>query len=142
MKPVVSSLAAAGLLAGTAEAFAQATPAVPDAGGSLLQVIFGLAVVLALLIGALYLLKRLQAPRGGNAGLLRVVAGTAVGPRERVAIVEIDDTWLVVGVAPGRVSMLHSLPRGTLTEQATPVAGAEDFGKWLRQMMERRRDGR
>jgi flagellar protein FliO/FliZ len=142
MKPVASPLAAAGLLACAAEAFAQATPAVPDAGGSLLQVIFGLAVVLALLIGGLYLLKRLQLPRGAGASLLRVVAGTAVGPRERVAVIEIEDTWLVVGVAPGRVNMLHSLPRGRLAEQPAPVAGAEDFGKWLRQVMERRRDGR
>lgn len=142
MKPVVFPLVAATLLARVRDALAQAAPAVPDAGGNLLQVIFGLGVVLALLIGGLYLLKRLQAPRGTGAGLLRVVAGTAVGQRERVAVIEIDNTWLVVGVAPGRVSMLHSLPKGALAQQPSPAASPEDFGKWLRQVIERRRDGR
>lgn len=114
-----------------------------DPGASVLQMLLGVAVVVALIIGSLYLLKKLSAPRGAAAGLLRTVAGVAVGPRERVVVVEVDNTWLVVGVAPGRVNMLHSLPKQALPERSTaPNAPAQDFGKWLRQVMERKNDAR
>ena len=55
--------------------------------------------------------------------LLAWTAGLAligVGARERVVLVEVEGTWLVLGVAQGRVSLLHSLPRGTLPEAAAP----------------------
>jgi len=110
---------------------------VPNVGSSLLQVTLGLGVVVALLIGALWLLKRLSAPRGATAGLLKVVAGTAVGQRERVVIVEVADTWLVLGVAPGQVRALHQMPR-----QVSPIADAappaREFANWLKQIMERK----
>ena len=75
--------------------------------------------------------KRLSAPRGDAAGLLRIVAGTAVGPRERVVVVEVGDTWLVLGVAPGQVSALAEIPR------ARPAAAAERAAaEGLRQLAE------
>jgi flagellar protein FliO/FliZ len=119
-------------------ALAQAAPAaLPDSGAGLLQVFLGLAVVIAALVGSLWLIKRLAVPRGGAAGVLRVVAGAAVGPRERVVLVEVQDTWLVVGVAPGQVSALHQMPKGTLAAEAAAPAG-KDFGAWMKQVMERR----
>lgn len=124
------------------QASAQATPAAPvaDLGGSLWQLILGLAIVLMLLIGSLWLLKRLVAQRGQSAGLLRVVAGTAVGTRERVVIVEVGSTWLVLGVAPGRVSALAEIPRqsaGTQPESG-PASPGESFPDWLRKLTQRR----
>lgn len=117
-----------------------ANAALPETGSGLLQVFLGLAAVIAALLGGLWLLKRVSAPRGAAAGALRVIAGAAVGTRERVVLVEIGETWLVVGVAPGQVSALHQMPRGQLA--ATPAAPvAKDFGAWLKQMTERRHGG-
>lgn len=121
-----------------AMALAQASAATTDLGGSVLQVLLSLVVVVLLLIGSLYLLKRLSAPRGANAGLLRVIAGTAIGTRERVVVVEIADTWLVLGVAPGSVTPLHQLPRQTLTAASTTAVTGKDFAGWLKQVMDRR----
>jgi flagellar protein FliO/FliZ len=122
------------LLPGWAQA--QAAPA-QDLGGSVFQLLSGLAIVIALLLASLWLLKRLSAPRGEAAGLMRVVAGTAVGPRERVVVLEIGSSWLVLGVAPGRVSALAELPRGKLPD--TPTSGdGKDFAGRLRQMIDRR----
>jgi flagellar protein FliO/FliZ len=126
--------ASAGLAAGGA--WAQAAPP-PEAGAAVLQMLLGLVAVVALLLGGLWLLKRFAAPRGQAAGLLRVVAGAAVGPRERVVVVEVGDTWLVVGVAPGQVRSLHRLPRPPAAGAAEPPPGKE-FGAWLGQVMERR----
>ena len=91
------------------------------------------------LVGSLWVLKKLLAPRGESAGLLRVVAGTAVGTRERVVIVEVGATWLVLGVAPGRVSALAEVPRQSAAAQtARPSPSGEGFPDWLRKLTPRR----
>jgi flagellar protein FliO/FliZ len=129
-------------LLATAEAFAQApqAAATADLGGSLWQMFLGLALVLALMVGSLWLLKKLVVQRGESSGLLRVVAGTAVGARERVVIVEVGGTWLVLGVAPGRVSALAEVPRqagGTLPGSAA-IPPSEGFPDWLRKVTQRK----
>ncbi|MDP1652696.1 MAG: flagellar biosynthetic protein FliO [Rhodocyclaceae bacterium] len=111
--------------------------AAPDLGSSALQMVFGLIVVLALLLGALWLLKRISMPRGPVAGLLRVVAGVAVGSRERVVILELGNSWLVLGVAPGQVTTLAEIPRQEIPASATGTA-AKDFPAWLKQVMKNR----
>ena len=110
--------------------------ATPELGSGILQMLAGLGVVLALVFASLYLLKRLAAPRGAAAGLLRVVAATAIGPRERVVILEIGDTWMVLGTAPGSVTALTQMPRQDLP--AVPKVAGKDFAGWLKQITERR----
>lgn len=124
------------LFLASGSAMAADTAAAPDAAAGITQMLLGLAVVLALLFAGLHVLKRLSAPRGA-AGAVRVVAATAVGPRERVVLLEVADTWLVVGVAPGSVRSLHTLPRQELPA-GQPMLPAKDFGGWLRQALERR----
>jgi flagellar protein FliO/FliZ len=109
-------------------AVAESSPG-QDLGGSVFQLLFGLLAVLALLFASLWLLKRLSAPRGAAAGLMRVIAGTAVGARERVVVLEVGSTWLVLGVAPGRVTALAELPRGNVPADPGPT---EDFASRLR----------
>ena len=46
-----------------------------------------------------------------------------VGQRERVVVVEVGGSWLVLGVAPGQVRALHTLPAQTPLE--TPSAGLQ-----------------
>jgi flagellar protein FliO/FliZ len=111
--------------------------ATPDLGGSALQMLLGLGAVLALLLGALWLLKRISQPRGPVAGLMRVVAGVAVGPRERVVILELGNSWLVLGVAPGQVSTLAEIPRQELPAGAQVPASGE-FPAWLKHIVEAR----
>ncbi|MCK9387824.1 MAG: flagellar biosynthetic protein FliO [Sulfuritalea sp.] len=130
------------LLFAMTEACAQASQSAPvavpmtDLGGSLWQLLFGLAAVLALMIGSLWVLKKLVAKRGESAGLLRVVAGTAVGTRERVVIVEVGSTWLVLGVAPGRVSALAEVPRQSVAAQpvSPDSSSGAGFSDWLRKL--------
>jgi flagellar protein FliO/FliZ len=125
-----------------------AVAAAPPAGGgsalsagSVVQVVVGLAVVLALVGAAAWLLKRYSGLRGTGSGLIRIVGGAAVGQRERIVLVEIGGTWLLVGVAPGQVRALHTMPR---TESAiapgAPTAPAADagFAAWLRRIAEKR----
>ena len=123
-------------LTGPSLSWAQAPAAQTSLGSGLLQMLLGLAGVLALLVGSLWLLKRLTAVRGPGAGMMRVVAATAVGGRERVVIVEVGSTWLVLGVAPGRVSPLAEIPRQALPE--APQGSSQPAPEWLQRFIPRR----
>jgi len=120
-----------------ADAVPPAPTSAPDIGSSALQMVFGLLLVLGLLLGTLWLLKRISQPRGFQAGLMRVVAGISVGARERVVILELGNSWLVLGVAPGRVTTLAEIPRQEVPASATPQAG-QDFPAWLNQIIKKR----
>ncbi|MEX3628665.1 MAG: flagellar biosynthetic protein FliO [Burkholderia sp.] len=88
--------------------------AVPSLGaGAVLQTILGLAVVIGLVFACAWLARRLGFQHARRGGALKVVASVAVGGKERATLVEIGDTWLVLGVAPGNVRLLHTLPAGT-----------------------------
>lgn len=124
------------LLAVPHAAWAQAAP---EVGSGLLQMLLGLGFIVALIFGSLWLLKRLTAPRGSAAQALRIVAGQTVGTRERVVIVEIGDTALVLGVAPGQITTLHTMPKAALPQLPQGnMAPAQQFATRLRQMMEKR----
>lgn len=129
-----------------AQAPASAPTAAPDLGGSVAQMLFGLAAVIGLLFACLWLIRRLSAPRGGGAAI-KVLGAAAVGPRERVVLVELGEQVLVLGVAPGSVSKLHEMQRSELPLAAEHPGAAAPGGKapagkafsgWLKQAMERR----
>ena len=69
-----------------------------------------LALVIAIILICTALLKRWSSHSTRHGAHLRIVGSTAVGNRERIVIVEIEDTWLVVGVGSGRITKLHERP--------------------------------
>lgn len=133
-----SPLITAGLLLATRSAVAAEGSL--DAAGSLVQMLLGLAVVIGLLYASLHVLKRLGAGAGNAAGLLKVRGATAVGPRERVVLVDVAGKVLVLGVTPGRITPLHTLDAADLpgAPDDTPHPAGKDFQSWLKQTLERR----
>ncbi len=131
----------AALLPITAQAAAQAASQ-PAPTSSLFQLLFGLIAVLGLMGGAAWLLKRLGVAKSIAGAPLKVVGGISVGGRERILVVEVADQWIVVGVAPGRVSTLSTMPR---QEAQAAVSGTPDpanFSSWLKQTIEKRNGNR
>ena len=121
--------------------------ALPASSGSgaagLLQTIFALLLVLGLLIGLAWLLKRYGPKPGGGLANLRVVGALNIGGRERIMVVEVGDQWIVVGAAPGRVNALHTMPRQDVDLGAGTGAGqgsipATRFADWLKNTMDKR----
>ncbi|MBW7903621.1 MAG: flagellar biosynthetic protein FliO [Rhodocyclaceae bacterium] len=114
---------------------AQTADAAPGIGlTTALQTFAALAAILALFIGTAWLLRRLNGGRGpAGGGPMRVVGGLSLGPRERIVLVEIEDTWLVVGIAPGQMRTLHTMPKG---EPPVPDGGDGQFAHWLRRFRE------
>jgi len=86
------------------------------------------ALVLIVMVGLIvlcgWLLKRFGPGQAGGAGqTLKVVASRAVGAKERVVVVELDDTWLVLGVGGGQVTKLHERPAPEPAPESRPASG-------------------
>lgn len=83
-----------------------------------------LALILVIIFIASALLKRLQLRRQPGGSRLEVISATAVGPRERVVVVQVESQWLVLGVASGQVNKLHEMPAPSEPQgQAAPAPG-------------------
>ncbi|WP_063801254.1 flagellar biosynthetic protein FliO, partial [Burkholderia ubonensis] len=74
-----------------------------------------------LVFGCAWLARRFGFQPSRRGGALKVVASVAVGGKESATVVEIGDTWLVLGVAPGNVRLLHALPAGSAGGGGAPL---------------------
>ncbi|HEY9199644.1 MAG TPA: flagellar biosynthetic protein FliO [Gammaproteobacteria bacterium] len=110
--------------AGKAAAPAQVPPlqVEPLAAGSLAKLGLGLFVVIALIVALSWAMRRMGGLAGTTAGSLRILGGLSMGTRERVVLIQVGDTQLLLGVAPGRVQTLHVLEQPIQTPQHTDAA--------------------
>ncbi|WP_373376227.1 flagellar biosynthetic protein FliO [Cupriavidus nantongensis] len=110
-------LAALAALPGAAIA-AEGTPAPAISGAaSLAQAGLGLFVIIALILGLAWMARRAGLVRHATGGTMKVVGSTMLGARQRLVLVEVGDTWLVLGVSPGEIRPLHTMAAGS------PAAG-------------------
>jgi flagellar protein FliO/FliZ len=115
------------------------------AAGSLLQTIFSLMAVLALLALLAWFMKRYGPKAQAGSAHVRMVGALNLGGRERILVVEVGEQWIVVGASPGRVNALATMPRqdtstntsadATLAPHQPP---ASSFAEWLKQTIDKR----
>jgi len=132
--PVAGTMAAAGVAAAapaasttTAQVAAPAhVPAEPAGAGSLGGAVFALVLVVGLILALSWLARRMPG-LGGAAGAshpsLRIVGALALGPRDRLVVVEVGGTQLLLGVGAGGTRTLHTLdqPLPTDAKKASPA---------------------
>ena len=119
---------------------AQSAPVI-SGGASLAQAGLGLFAVIALILGLAWLARRrCRGAPGPRGAAMKVVGSLTLGARQKVVMVEVGDTWLVLGVSAGEIRPLHTLPAqpdatvpaGTTAPQ--PLQGG--FGERLMRAMQ------
>ena len=83
----------------------QHAPSTPGLFGAVLA----LLLVLALVVGLGWLLKRMPGSSFRQAEGLKLVASIAVGATERVVVLEVNGEQMLLGVTAGGISKLHTL---------------------------------
>jgi flagellar protein FliO/FliZ len=119
-----------------ATATAAAAPAVSGGvAGQLTQLVFGLLLVLGLIFFLAWLLRRVQqAGPAGKGQVIELIGSRALGPRDRLMLVQVGNEQILLGLSPGTITALHVLkepvqvPSGT--EKATP-----EFAQRLLELM-------
>ncbi len=114
-----------------------ATPATGSAiqeQGAVLQMFLGLFAVL-LLIFALAWLVRKMGPGGFMASPhIKILASTALGPRERLVMVEAGKQQLLLGVSQGGINTLHVFEQPVI--DSTEAVSSSDFAKKIASLMQ------
>lgn len=102
----------------------------------LLQVVLSLMAILALIIGVAWMAKRFLTINTPTGSTIKMIGGINVGGRERVLLLEIGEQWVVIGVAPGHISTLTTMPRQTIADipESQP---SKAFSVWLKQKMDK-----
>ncbi|ATN11467.1 MULTISPECIES: flagellar biosynthetic protein FliO [Pseudomonas] len=108
-----------------AEPVAQAVtaPAVGSVGGQLTQLVLGLLLVIGLIFVLAWLMRRVQRIGPGNGQVIELVGSRALGPRDRLVLVQVGEEQILLGITPGRITPLHVLKTpvdAVKTEAATP----------------------
>jgi flagellar protein FliO/FliZ len=111
-----------------------AQPASPLSVGSLTQLTLSLIAIVALILAISWALKRLKLAGPRGSGEISVVAELRLGPRERIVLIRVGESQVLIGVgASGLVP---------LTPLAAPIAIIPDahapvFADRLRDFMRR-----
>jgi flagellar protein FliO/FliZ len=93
-------------------------------------------LVLALIAGIAWVLKRTGRFQMGAGGGLRILGGLSMGARERVVLLQVGETQLLVGVAPGRLQTLHVLEH-PLPGTANPAQNSPGFPDQLGRLLKK-----
>jgi len=104
-----------------------------DIAGQLGQLLLGLLLVIGLIFLLAWLLRRMQqlAPRGNQ--VIKLLSSQALGPRDRLVLVQVGNEQILLGLSTGRITPLHVLKEPVHladTEQATP-----EFAQRLMELM-------
>ena len=103
-----------------------AAPALPSTpglgGGDVLNMVISMLVLVVVIVLLGWLYSRSRFVGSGNSNAINVVATRALGPKERLLIVEVADQQLLVGMTATAVQTLHVFDKPV--EIATPPAPA------------------
>lgn len=103
-------------------------------GGDVLGMGVSMFIVIAVIVALGWLYSRSRFNGGGSSDVINVVASRALGPKERLLIVEVADQQLLVGMTASGVQTLHVFEKPVcLPEEAAQPAG---FAKRLRSALE------
>ncbi|WP_297835717.1 flagellar biosynthetic protein FliO [Pseudomonas sp.] len=92
-------------------------------GGQLTQLVLGLLLVVGLIFGLAWLLRRVQGASPRNGQMIEVLGSRALGPRDRLVLVQVGKEQILLGITPGRITPLHVLKEPVQvpdSERATP----------------------
>ncbi|VVO20318.1 flagellar biosynthetic protein FliO [Pseudomonas fluorescens] len=108
-----------------ATAATAAAPAVSSGvAGQLTQLVFGLLLVLGLIFFLAWLLRRVQqAGPAGKGQVIELIGSRALGPRDRLMLVQVGNEQILLGLSPGSITALHVLKEPVQvpsTEKTTP----------------------
>ena len=107
-----------------------------NAAGELVRVVLSLLGIIALILAAGWITRRMQGRRGSSGRRIRCVESFAVGTRDRVVLLDADGKRLLIGMGPGGMRTLHvfdGTPEETSTtaEPAAPMpAFADLLARW------------
>lgn len=104
-------------------------------GGHLLNVTLGLMLIIGLIFGLSWFVKRFsQGPFSGNSHL-KIIATMPLGTRERIVLIDAGGQQLLLGITSTHINTLHTFDIPIATNQSD--INTSDFGRKLMAILQR-----
>lgn len=100
-------MAEASIVTRAAQNAEQGSAFVSTGASALAQTFLWLMVVVGLILLLAWLAKRLGGVHLQNAAGMKMLSILPVGNKEKVALIQVGEQQLLIGIAPGRVTTLH-----------------------------------
>ncbi len=126
-------------LLGAAPTQSESVPKAPVANlgaSSVLEMAAVLTGVIFLILILAWLFKRVGNFPSAGKGMVRILGGVSLGPRERAVILEAGDKRILVGVAPGRVQTLCVLGDNEGKAEPYGEVSGNEFSSQLDEQMQ------
>ncbi len=81
----------------------------PLSSGYLFKLTLGLVGIVLLIFALAWLMKKMQLTQFSQNGLIQIVSAISVGHRDRIALIQVGEEQVLVGLTPGRIHTLHTL---------------------------------
>ncbi len=75
------------------------------------QMFLGLLLIIFLILGLAWLVKRINNFQGNMNGVLKLLSMISVGQREKIALIQVGEQQLLIGIASGKVNTLLVLEK-------------------------------
>lgn len=106
-------------------------------GGAWLSTLVALLAVIALILACAWAVKRLGGLQGAQAGALKVIAVMPVGTREKIALVQVGEQQVLVGITPHQINLLQSFEHPIVQCSEPPVS---EFAAKLQSLLAKKPD--
>ena len=77
-------------------------------------------VVVAAVVGLGWLYSRFRLPGSGSADIINIIASQALGPKERLLLIEVGGQQLLVGLTSSQLSTLHTFEDPVSVDKVVP----------------------
>jgi flagellar protein FliO/FliZ len=117
---------------------AQTLQSSPISAGNLIQTILALILVLFCIFLVAWLLKNSQRFHGAANGQLKVIASLSLGPRERLAVVQVGQQQLLLGITAQNIQALHELSEPL--QMDVSESNKPEFAQKLKDILQQKED--
>lgn len=115
-------------------------PSMLDAG-SFLQMFMALGLVIVIIIGLSFAVRKFNMFTAGPSRHIRIVGGLALSNKDRLLLVQVGDEQLLISASPGSVRKVHQMrtPIDEDTVVTSKTASAGSFANLLQTVTQRGR---
>ena len=117
---LVAVLLTGSVVVHAAEATATAAPVSLSGSNSVLQMLLGLFMVIAIIIGLSLAVKKFNMFPTGAPGAIKIISGLALSNKDRILLLQVGDEQILVSASPGQVRKVHKL-RNPVVVDANPA---------------------
>lgn len=106
----------------------------PLSSSYLSRITIGLVVILLLIFLLAWVMKKMQLTPQSGQQLIKIISAISVGHRDRIALIQVGDEQILVGLTPGRIEKLHELKTAIEITQDEKLAPRQFTEKFTRLM--------